>query len=144
MNVIHDVVANNGTLTPGQIANATGANSSQRQGTRFGAKLLFLSAILFPLCLALSIMIDGPAPLLLPVMTFIAGGAWLLYTRIFGEEPFNRNSKHQSSSHHLNVPPVASLPPQSNAVSGFNSRRADTGEFIEPPNVTEHTTHLLE
>src|SRR4051812_32240720 len=66
---------------------ATGGKPTRKRAQiRRGAKLLFLSAVLAPIFFALSIVFDSPGPLVVPLTVFLAGGAWLLYFTLFGDE----------------------------------------------------------
>jgi hypothetical protein len=62
------------------------AISPRRKGIRHGAKLMFLSAVLTPVFILLSVLIDGGEPLILPFLLFIAGLAVILYSSIFKEK----------------------------------------------------------
>jgi zinc-ribbon domain len=143
LSVVTEIVANDGMLPVLQAASALDKDSSPRQGIRLGAKLIFLSIVLGPLCLGLSIWVDNPSPLIAPVTVFLVGFFWLIYSRFFGEEPLDLNQQNKFKQRDLEPPRMGALPPQKNAATGFNVRAVDTGEFIEPPSVTDHTTRLI-
>jgi hypothetical protein len=108
---------------------------------RLGAKILFASIVLFPIALAFSVMVDGPGPLLLTVLPFFAGVCRMLYARMFED----------GAPQHPIMPPLtfeppprgAALPPYQPPVSVVQPGRT-TGELVEPPSVTEHTTRFLD
>ena len=79
------------------------------------------------------------------------GLARVLYARFFqqgaglGETEFETTQLRGSLANQLNgsstdyaLPPSQSIP-----VSGFGSWRKDTGEMVQSPSVTEHTTKSL-
>lgn len=144
MNVVVDVVANDGLPPVRQAANAVDKDSSRQHGTRLGAKVIFLSAVLLPLCFGLSIVADSPGPLLLPLTVFLFGSFWLAYTRLFGEEPFTLKRQNRFDQRGFTPPRNVALPPNRHAVDDARARGIDTGEFVEPPNVTDHTTRLFD
>jgi hypothetical protein len=119
--------------------------SPRRRGMRRGAKIMFLGGVLLPVFIGLSIASDSPDPLVIPFIILLIGFAWLLYSRLFGEEtPPVRIKQAQE------IKPGATqgnnaLPPASDAgiVSG-GRRHARTAEMAQPPSVTDHTTKLLD
>lgn len=98
--------------------------SRQRKAIRRAAKLMFFSGALIPIFLMISVGIDEPGPLFIPMIPFFIGGVWMLYARIFMD---NTPALNQA-------PPRVALPPQ----------QARTNELIQVPSVTEHTTRLLD
>src|SRR5258705_11885462 len=52
---------------------------------RQGAKLMFLSAVLFPFAIILCAIFDTPGPMIIPFTVFVAGLSWTLYSRLFIE-----------------------------------------------------------
>src|SRR5215471_17427354 len=79
------LLATDGIAANGPTVVQNSGPSQQQKGIRRGAKLLFLSAIVFPLALGLSILVDSPAPLLIPLTIALAGGSMMLYARLFLE-----------------------------------------------------------
>lgn len=112
----------------------------RQRGIRLGAKILFASIVAFPIALGLSIAVDGPAPLLLPVVLFLIGALRMLYARMF---EFDRKPP-------VSYTPVMQAPWQSHALPSYQSPvdvprpGRTTGELAEPPSVTEHTTRFLD
>ena len=119
------------------------AVSPRRKGIRLGAKIMFLSAVLTPLFIALSVIADAGEPLIFPFLLFLAGLAVILYSSIFKErattETMQTRQVQLGSAFGTNA-----LPPASNTWA--NSRRDQavrTAELAQPPSVTEKTTKLL-
>jgi hypothetical protein len=115
----------------------------RRKGVRRGAKLLFLSGVLIPVALVLSIIFDHPGPLLIPFTVFITGLSIMLYSRLFSEEDL---FDYQSQPSRLAATPERNaLPPAANTgMEGVGGQRMRTAEMTKPPSVTEHTTKLLD
>src|SRR6185369_5612559 len=59
------------------------APSRQRKAVRRASKLLFFSAVMFPIFLAMSIGIDEPGPLGFPLFFAFIAGMWILYAKLF-------------------------------------------------------------
>ena len=121
-----------------------GGRWKKRKQMRRGAKLMFLSAVLFPVFFALAIAVDEPGPLIVPVTVFFAGLAWLLYSVLFGEEEEHESAVDargglRESRTAPPLPPATFVP-----ASGFGARRANTADMAQPPSVTEQTTKLLD
>ena len=100
------------------------APSRRRKAFRRAAKVMFFSGALFPIFLMISIGIDEPGPLFVPLIPFFIAGVWMLYARIFMDETPALNPARAR----------VSLPPQ----------QVRTNELIPVPSVTEHTTKLLD
>lgn len=130
-------------------ANAQGAaqvpaRTAKRISTRRAAKLMFFGVVLFPVFLGLSIAVDGPGPLFVPIILFLAGVAWWAYVRLFGDD-----SEHVTRHTSREDLKAGGEKPALNAsqfvpASLFDRQRANTAEIAQPPSVTEHTTKLLD
>jgi hypothetical protein len=125
---------------------APGGGGRKRKSaqTRRGAKIMFFSAVLFPVFLGLSIAVDSPGPLAVPFMVFLAGLAWMLYFVLFGEDlhdarPEGGREGLREGRGAQALPPAAFVP-----ASGFGGRSAQTADMAQPPSVTEQTTRLLD
>lgn len=122
-----------------------GARSKKRKQIRRGAKLMFLSAVLFPIFFAIAIAADSPGPLIVPITVFFAGLAWLLYFVLFGEEEERESAEAwgrevlRDSRAAPPLPPATFVP-----AAGFGARQAHTADMAQPPSVTEQTTRLLD
>jgi hypothetical protein len=106
---------------------------------RFGAKILFFSLVLLPICFALSFLVEGPGPLLLPLTVFMTGVFWMLYARLFRDPDFAASPGAAPAIGAARRP--AMLPSPGDAVQGTYPPRINTAEI--PPSVTEHTTNFL-
>lgn len=131
MDGVTSLLASGGAVVPvyqGPVVEAGKRPSSTRKRIRQGAKLMFLSAVLLPIFFGISIASDTPGPLVVPLTIFLAGLAWSLYNKIFGEdEP---------------APPTQIPAPSTPRAIG--PRPYTTGGLVQPPSVTEHTTKLFE
>ena len=121
-----------------------GVRPKKRKQMRRGAKLMFLSAVLFPIFFALAIAVDEPGPLLVPLTVFLTGSAWLLYFKLFGEEEEHEPAAKgrealRESRTGPSLPPATFVP-----AAGFGARGAHTADMAQPPSVTEQTTRLLD
>ncbi|HLL75970.1 MAG TPA: zinc ribbon domain-containing protein [Pyrinomonadaceae bacterium] len=118
--------------------------SPRRKGMRRGAKLMFLSGVLLPFLIGLSIAAEHPGPLVIFFMLFFLGLSLMLYARLFGEDaPRVKGKQAQRQIHATNA---EALPPAAaNRVNNFAGRGARTAEIVQPPpSVTDHTTRLLD
>ena len=103
---------------------------------------MFFAAVLTPIFLGLGFVVDGPAPLLVPMLVFFLGLVLLLYSRFFLEDiPL---VQPQAQPYRLSDMPGTALPPASNiGMNEDSGKRVRTSELARPPSVTEHTTKLL-
>lgn len=124
--------------------------SPKKHGVRQGAKLMFLSMVMAPIAMAISIGIfDHPGFLLIPFTIFLAGIAWMVYSAIFGEDypvaPTHRAFQQpRMNPQQLHAPPQPFAMPHQNAHHAPPPRRIETAPNLQPPSVTESTTRLLE
>jgi hypothetical protein len=125
-------------------ASAGGGRTLKRAQMRRGAKLMFFSAVLAPIFLAISIASDSPGPLVVPFMVFLVGLAWMLYYVLFGEEIPQAGvaAGRKEFRDSRNAPALS--PSTFAPASGFGQRRANTSDMAQPPSVTEQTTRLLD
>ena len=123
-------------------------SSPRRKGIRRGAKVMFFAGAFFPVFLAISLAVDEPGPMFIPIITFIVGLTIMLYSRLFGEEyPVIKGQRTQAVV--LSAMPVGqTLPPATNnPIYSANNVTGDpvrTNELAQPQSVTEHTTKLLD
>jgi hypothetical protein len=120
------------------------ALTRKRKQIRRGGKIMFFSAVLFPVFFAMAIAVDEPGPLVLPALVFLAGLAWMLYFVLFGEDvPQPTGAEVRREFRDGRTAPA--LPPSTFVpASGFGQRRANTADMAQPPSVTEQTTRLLD
>lgn len=106
---------------------------------------MFLSGVLVPLFFGLSLLVENPAPLLLPFAIFLVGLSIMLYFRIFGEDIQIAKGQQVQPSRLGAMLGNGALPPASGMrMNGISSQRVKTAELAQPPSVTEHTTRLLD
>jgi hypothetical protein len=128
--------------------NQLSLKSPRRKGMRRGAKVMFFSGVLFPICLVLSIAIDEPGPLIFPLISFIIGLTITLYSRLFIEDfPAIKGQPDQPfgigiPSGGQALPPVSDIPAY--GPGNLSGQRVRTNELAQPPSVTENTTRLLD
>jgi len=122
-------------------------NSPRRKGIRRGAKVMFFSAVLFPIFLLLSFALDDGTPLVFPCIAFIVGLTITLYSRLFSEEyPIIKDQQTQTIGSGA-MAGGAALPTASIPIHGpgnFAGQQVRTNELAQRPSVTEHTTKLLD
>jgi hypothetical protein len=109
---------------------------------------MFLSGVLFPVVLALSLVIDEGAPMFVPVLIFFVALIMMLYARLFSEDISPIKSQQAQTSGLGAMSDRSALPPASN-IPMFGPRnlagqQVRTAELAQPPSVTENTTKLLD
>jgi hypothetical protein len=143
LNLIAQITANDGMALGAYGNHAHPATSSRQKGTRAGTILILASVVLAPIFFGLSVLVDGPAPLLLPLTVFLTGLSVVLYARTFGESvPVSVN--HQL--YQADRPAVLQMLPSAErpSIDGLAPRRVNTSDMAEPPPVTDHTTQLFD
>jgi endogenous inhibitor of DNA gyrase (YacG/DUF329 family) len=122
--------------------------SPRRKGIRRGAKLMFLSGVLFLVFLVLSLVIDEGAPMIIPIIIFFVALIMMLYARLFSEEISPIKSQQSQTSGLGAMSGGSALPTASNIPTNGHTNLAGqqvrTNELAQPPSVTEHTTRLLD
>lgn len=123
----------------------TALGTPRRKRITWGAKLMFLSAVLLPIFLGLSFLVDDPVPLFFPFIIFLAGFSLTLYGFIFGEKIPPIKSQPVQPSRLETMFGRTALPSASDLrMNGVGRQQVRTAELVEPPSVTEHTTKLLD
>ena len=118
--------------------------SPRSKGIRRGAKLMFLSVVLFPVFLVLSFIIDEGAPLIVPLVVLFVSLVIMLYARLFSDATSPVNEDTQTSAVG-SASARSSLAPASNiSMPGVGRQQVRTNELAQPPSVAEHTTRLLD
>jgi hypothetical protein len=132
-----------GSIVPPPIQSQANEVSPRQKGIRLGAKLIFLSIILFPIFMAISVSrdVDSPAPLLVPLTAFLLGLTRLLYSVIFEAEWSPARPAPQPLRGKTAKPNAALSPPPASMAS---LRPVNTADMLQSPSVTENTTNLLE
>ena len=114
----------------------------RRKRMRQGAKLMFLSAVLFPFAIMLCAIFDTPGPLIIPFTVFVVGLSWRLYSRLFIEDlPQEESASRIIGSRENRVLSAGGFP---GGGLNWSSGRVHTAEIAQPPSVTERATVLLE
>jgi hypothetical protein len=105
---------------------------------------VFVSAVMAPIFLGLSFVVDSPVPLFVPFTIFLAGLACMLYTLIFGDEtPRAGELPARPAALRSGFSKTALGPGTNKWANDLGERRVSTSELAQPPSVTEHTTKLL-
>lgn len=125
--------------------------SQRKKGMKNGAKLMFLSAVLMPIFIGFSFLVDSGGPMFVPFTVFLAGLCWLVYSAIFGEDnpiPQVQKLPQQFAAHPPQQfsapPPRTALPSAENYQVTMPPQRITTSEIVNPPTVTDHTTQLFD
>ena len=116
--------------------------SRRRKMIRRAAKLMFFSAALFPVCVLMSVAVDGPGPIALPAILFFASLVWMVYSRLFIDDTAPVLNPTAQSPAFGPMPTRMSLTPPTNI--DFARQQVRTNELAQAPSVTEHTTKLLD
>ncbi|HEX8499701.1 MAG TPA: zinc ribbon domain-containing protein [Pyrinomonadaceae bacterium] len=137
-------VAGNDFGAPRPLPAPTPEMTAKRLGTRRGAKLMFFSVVLFPIFFALCFLVDGPAPLFVPLTVFLLGLVMVVYARLFGDEmlPIRGAPGRADLSAGAGHPSLGTQ--QFTPAHLFAQQRGNTAEIAQPPSITENTTKLLE
>ena len=130
-----------GSLEPRGVSAPTVVLSERRRGTRQGAKMMFIGGVIMPIFFVMSIIAEGPLPLVIPLTVFLAGLFWMLYFRLFGEEVPSVKGKAANQLPKGTTAQRSFQPPARNQLEG--QERRGTNEMVAPPSVTDHTTNLL-
>jgi uncharacterized membrane protein YvbJ len=121
------------------------AASPRRKGMRRAAKMMFFSAVLFPIFLVICLAIDEGAPMVIPIAIFFIALVLMLYARLFSDKTtpvanqVAQTSALNSTSARGSLPPAANIP-----MPGFGRQQVRTNELAQPSSVTENTTRLLD
>jgi hypothetical protein len=120
-------------------------DSPRRRGIRRGAKLMFFSGVLFPVCLGLGLLIDEGAVMLLPCAVFFVSLVLILYARLFSASTPSVNPPlFQSPSFGSNPTRISLTPAVNVAIPATGRDQVRTNELAQRPSVTENTTRLLD
>lgn len=121
------------------------AASPRRKGMRRAGKVMFVSAVLFPIFLFISLVADEGGPMAIPFIVFFVGLVMMLYARLFSANTAPVPTKVAQTSVLDSTAAHGSLPPAAiNPIAGFGRPQVRTNELAQPPSVTENTTRLLD
>ena len=137
---VKELITSGGTLAIEKQGNKF---SPRRKGMRFGAKLIFCSAVLLPVFIALGIFFDTPAFILISCVLFLAGISRVLYARFF-EDALPEGHRMPPLRAGTTAWNTALPSSQSPSVTNSGLPRSTTAEMLPPPSVVEHTTKLLD
>ena len=141
-------VAGGGVTATNAAAKKVSTRTPRRKGIRLGAKVMFVSGVLFPVLLAISLAVEEGGPMILPLTVFFAGLTIMLYSRLFREDIPSFESDLAQTSRLAAVSEASALPPAANIpihnAGDFARPRVRTNELAQRPSVTEHTTKLLD
>jgi hypothetical protein len=123
------------------------ASSPRRKGIRRGAKLMFVSGVLFPVCL-LGLIVNHGELMIIPLLIFFVSLILMLYARLFSDPTPPVKNQDAQTSGLTSMSARGSLPPASNiSMQGpakLAGQKVRTNELAQPPSVTEHTTRFLD
>ena len=119
--------------------------SPRRKGMRRGAKVMFLSGVLLPFLIAMSVAAENPGPIIFALIIFFVGLSMTLYARLFGEDTPAIKGRPAQPQMPGAAPTMPALPSAAdNRINNFTRRGVRTAELSQPPSVTDHTTRLLD
>ncbi len=119
--------------------------SPRRKSIRRAAKMMFFSAVLFPIFLVFSLAAEEPGPMAVPFILFFISLAWMLYARLFKETNAPASLPSSQTSVLGPTPMRNALPPPINVpIPGVGRNQVRTNELAQPPSVTENTTRFLD
>lgn len=119
--------------------------SPRRKGIQRAAKVMFASAVLFPIFLVISFAVDEGGPIIVPVAVFFVALVMMLYARLFSDKTAPalnqaaQTSALGSTSVRGSLSPAANIP-----LPVVGSQQVRTNELVQRPSVTENTTRLLD
>jgi hypothetical protein len=125
------------------VSQETIALSPRRKGIRRAAKLMFFSAVLFPVFMVFCAAIEEGAPMILPCLLFFISLVMMLYARLFSDKNVPVNYQAPQTSAFGPTAARSSLPPAAN-IPMPGRQHVRTNELAQPSSVTEHTTRLLD
>lgn len=147
MEAVARLLETNGALIGFEARESDKPSLYRRAISSAGAKVIFVSIVLFVFVFILAVAADAPELMFFPFLLFVIGLAMVTYKLIFGEKPPAASEENSYAAKNLNwaerkneLPPPRSVP-----VSAYESPRRNTAEMRQPPpSVTEPTTKLLE
>jgi hypothetical protein len=128
-----------------RVDNTSIAASPRRKGIRRAAKIMFFSAVLFPVFLMISFVVNHGEPMIVPTVIFFVSLVMMLYARLFSDKTAPVNNQVAQTSTLNSSAARGSLPPAANnPLPGFGRQRVRTNDLAQPPSVIENTTRLLD
>jgi hypothetical protein len=147
LTIVSQLVANGGALA-GFDTEGKRQLSPREKGARWGALLMIISGVLFPIVMLLTAMKHDAAVLFFPVLLiFLAGLARLLYAKLLQPNtPMQKEipaASGQRIAQQLNPAPHSGLAANESVHVSNWRQPIDTSEMAQPPSVTDNTTKLL-
>ena len=146
LTIVSQLVANGGALA-GFDTEGKRQLTPRERGVRWGALLMIISAVLFPIVLLLAAMKHDAIVMLVPVfLIFLVGMARLLYAKLLQPNtPVQKEipSAAGQRAHELKSGHRLGLVANQNVPISTWRQPIDTSEIAQPPSVTDHTTKLL-
>lgn len=119
--------------------------SPRRKNIRRAAKLMFLSGVLFPVFLGISLAVDEGGPMFLPFFVFFVSLVWMLYARLFMDNTPRVTYQAPQTTVLGPVSGRGALPSaNTTSIPNAGRPRVRTNELAQPPSVTENTTRFLD
>ena len=117
--------------------------SARRRGLKQGA--FIIAATLGLILLLAATNADGDAAIVFATLGFMAGILRMLYALVFQRQKGRQSLAAPVTPPAVPVPmPREALPPAYTPPAAPQRGRFDTGEIVQPPSVTEHTTRHLQ
>src|SRR5215212_1860076 len=104
-------LAGGGVPAKGGAEAQVAALSPRRKGIRRAAKLMFGSAVLFPIFLVISLAFDEGGPMIVPFAVFFVSLVMMLYARLFSDKTAPVNNQTAQTSALGSTSPRGSLSP---------------------------------
>lgn len=146
MHVVARLLETGGALAGFETETAEKVSLYRRITSSAGAKVMFVSVVIFIFTFIFALIANAPQILILPFFLFVIGTAMLVYKLLFGEktqvstgENFHQSKNIIQTKSPNELPPSRSIP-----VSQYETPRRTADEVRQPPSVTEPTTKLLE
>jgi len=118
--------------------------SPRRKQLRRAGKLMFFSAVLFPVFLILCFAIDEGGPIIIPCLVFFVSLVWMLYARLFSSNTPRVDYQAPQTTALGSLSARGSLPPATTTSIPVGRPQVRTNELAQPPSVTENTTRFFD
>jgi hypothetical protein len=121
------------------------SRSPRQKKIRRAGKLMFISGVLFPVFVVISLVFDEGGPMAVPLVLFFVSFFMMLYARLFVEQTSSIQNQQTPSA--LGAMSGGALPAAAVPVFSpgkLSGQPVRTNELAQPPSVTENTTRLLD
>lgn len=153
LSAVRELMAGGNALVEHEAEAQAGQLSRSQRGVRKGAWMMLASLALALVAGLLAAFDDVFAVfLLLPVLCFVIGFAWMLYGVFFAE----KRTLVKGAASQPHVAPIRPgqlgsaahsrelFQPRVVPLERLTAQRVETAEMVQPPSVTENTTRLLD